>query len=412
MASLCEIFAPCAIGKAILHAPGAVASSAADGLFASIAAGVSEAVTWVIGILASWTQIPSTPVCQSNAPLGSATMVTDCANSAWPSGQLQHWVLSITILVATFGVVWQGLRMIISRKGEPLLYIVRGIWNTVLWGAVGIAATQLLLHLGDSYSTWVLRNALSSVSPNATFAGELGAIMLIPGAAPLVTVLVGIVAFLTALIQTVLMVFREASIAILAGLLQLSAAGGFTKRTSGWATKVTGWMLALLMYKPAAATVYAVAFLLMGSPDKSGRDFVVGIATLALSIIAMPALMRFFTWTVDGLQDGGGGLGLLGGAAAAGMHAQAAMRSVGGATASDQANNIDHSLGSAPPQIVGNTPSAAASSSPPSVLGGLDRAPAAGPAAGSAAGASGAASSAGAAATASEVADVAAVAAL
>ena len=85
--------------------------------------------------------------------------------------------------------------MIVTRKGEPLLYIVRGLWNTVLWGAVGIAATQLFLHLGDSYSTWVLRNALSTVNPNATFAAELGSIMLIPGAAPLVTVLIGIIAF-------------------------------------------------------------------------------------------------------------------------------------------------------------------------------------------------------------------------
>ena len=384
MASLCEIFAPCAIGKDIIHAPGAIASSAADGLFAGIAAQVGEAVTWIIGILASWTQIPSTPVCQSNAPLGSATMVTDCANSAWPSGQLQHWVLSITILIATFGVLWQGFSMIVTRKGEPLLYIVRGLWNTVLWGAVGIAATQLFLHLGDSYSTWVLRNALSTVNPNATFASELGNIMLI-GGAPLVTVLIGIIAFVTALIQTVLMVFREASIAILAGMLQLAAAGGFTKRTSGWSTKVTGWMLALLMYKPAAATVYAVSFLLMGSPDKSGRDFVVGIATLALSIIAMPALMRFFTWTVDGLQNDGGGLGLLGGAAAAGIHASSAMRSAGGSSASDQASYIDSSLGSPPPQIAGSTP-AGAGSAPPSVLGGLDGGGSAASAAGSGAG--------------------------
>ena len=411
MASMCEIFAPCAGVRDIIHAPGAVASSTADGLFAGIAAGVSEAVTWIIGILAAWTQVPSTPVCQSNAPLGSATMVADCANSAWPSGQLQHWVLSITILVATFGVLWQGFSMIVTRKGEPVLYIVRGLWNTVLWGAVGIAATQLFLHLGDSYSTWVLRNALSTVNPNATFAAELGSIMLIPGAAPLVTVLIGIIAFLTALIQTVLMVFREASIAILAGMLQLAAAGGFTKRTSGWSTKVTGWMLALLMYKPAAATVYAVAFLLMGSPDKSGRDFVVGIATLALSIIAMPALMRFFTWTVDGLQNDGGGLGLLGGAAAAGMHASSALRSAGGSSASDQASYIDSSLGSPPPQIAGSTP-AGAGSTPPSVLGGLDGGGSAASATGSAGGSGAVASSAGAAASVSEVADVAAVAAL
>ena len=111
MASLCDIFAP--VRRRQRHHPRAAARSRPRPRTACSPGSppaVSEAVTWIIGILASWTQIPSTPVCQSNAPLGSATMVTDCANSAWPSGQLQHWVLSITILIATFGVSGKASR--------------------------------------------------------------------------------------------------------------------------------------------------------------------------------------------------------------------------------------------------------------------------------------------------------------
>jgi hypothetical protein len=183
--------------------------------------------------------------------------------------------------------------------------------------------------------------------PDKTMSAFLGALLL-PGAgvAPFVIILMGVVVILVGLLQTILMVFREGSVVILAGLLQLAAAGTITRATSGWLPRVLGWTLAMVAYKPAAASIYATAFLLMRSPEKSGRNFVMGLAVLALSIIAMPALMKFFTWTTGGVHTGGGGLGMLGAGAAAGVHGAASIRgALGGHSAAEHARHLDTSLG-------------------------------------------------------------------
>ena len=65
-------------------------------------------------------------------------------------------------------------------------------------------------------------------------------------------------------VQIILMMFRKGAVVILAGQLQLAAAGAFTRLTCGWLAKVIGWMLALIAYKPIAASFYAVAFMLLG----------------------------------------------------------------------------------------------------------------------------------------------------
>ena len=82
--------------------------------------------------------------------------------------------------------------------------------------------------------------------------------------AVLVLLLLQIPFLLVTLVQIILMIFREGAVVVLAGQLQLAAAGGFTRLTSGWLAKVTGWMLALIAYKPVAASIYAVAFALHG----------------------------------------------------------------------------------------------------------------------------------------------------
>ena len=76
-------------------------------------------------------------------------------------------MLPITILLLVCGLIWQGITIVITRKGEPLLQAVRGIWNTALWGSVGVAGTHLVLKVGDSYSMWLLNEAIfkDSTSP-------------------------------------------------------------------------------------------------------------------------------------------------------------------------------------------------------------------------------------------------------
>ena len=69
-------------------------------------------------------------------------------------------------------------------------------------------------------------------------------------------------------------------------------------------------MLALIFYKPAAAAVYATAFTMIGT-GKGTRTVLMGFAMVGMSLLALPVLMRFFTWTTGHVADSSGGGGFL-----------------------------------------------------------------------------------------------------
>jgi hypothetical protein len=310
--------------------------------------------------LAGWILAPSTKVC---ADAAGTDWMAACGSGTSPAAQLRGWMLPLTILIAVVGITWQAITMAISRKGEPLLIVGKGLFTTAVWGAVGIAGTQLALRAGDSYSYWILQKAIFGDSLNPV--DDLGTAIanMSAGAsytATLLLILLQLPALFVTIAQIILMIFREGAVVILAGQLQLAAAGSFTRLTSGWLGKVTGWMLALIAYKPVAASVYAVAFLLLGD---GLRNLVMGLAVLIMSLVAMPALMKFFNWGVGSISAGGGsGLWMFGTSLAAGMHAASTMRGLGGGhRAGDHAAYMaDHGPGpgpaSNPPAPGGGTP--------------------------------------------------------
>lgn len=346
---LCNPFLPATCSGVIVGGvnPGAtVRDSMVNGILDGLANAVREGIEWVAGLLTSWTLIPSNNLCPTNGSdpgRWASDWMAQCNSAAGPAQQLRGFMLPLTILVLVGGLVWQGITIVVSRRGEPLLQAVRGVWNTALWGSIGVAGTHLVLKAGDSYSMWLLNEAIfkeSNKPPNEAMTTALGGVLL-PGAAvaPFVMILVGVVVILAAVVQTILMVFREGSVVILAGLLQLAAAGSVTRGTSQWLHKTLGWSLALALYKPAAVSVYATSFVMMRG---NGRDWLMGLGMLALSVIALPALMKFFTTFTGGVAPAGGGLGMAGAGAAAGLHAASSVRgAVGGHNAGDHARYLD-----------------------------------------------------------------------
>ena len=147
-------------------------------------------------------------------------------------------------------------------------------------------------------------------SAGGQFAARLTSVLTLGGATPAVVVVLGIVAIIISAIQAVLMLFRQGALVVLAGVLPLAAAGTLTPATRGWFRRVTGWMLALIFYKPAAAAVYATAFTMIGT-GKDPRTVLMGFAMVFLSLLALPVLMRFFTWTTGHVADSSGGGGFL-----------------------------------------------------------------------------------------------------
>jgi hypothetical protein len=251
-------------------------------------------------------------------------------------------MLPLSAAVAVLGLVIGGGKMALTRKANPLIDAGSGLVIIAATSAVGVLLPDLLLQAGDAWSNWVL-----NASTGGQFGSRLTGLLSLSGvAAPAVVLVLGLIAILISAAQAILMLFRQASLVILAGVLPLAAAGTLTPATRTWFKKVTGWMLAIIFYKPAAAAVYAAAFTLIGT-GKGAGTVLMGFAMVGLSLLALPVLMRLFTWTTGQVTESAGGGGFLQ-TAMSGTVALGALRgSFGGSGAAGQARLISDRLGPA-----------------------------------------------------------------
>ncbi|WP_242090105.1 hypothetical protein [Curtobacterium sp. DN_7.5] len=141
--------------------------------------------------------------------------------------------------------------------------------------------------------------------------------------------ILALIAILMTFVQIALMVVRSAVLVLLPGVLPLTAS--FTSIPSGeqWFRRSLGWLVTFILYKPAAALIYAAAFKLIGTDiflkDDGGIWLVMtGLALMIIALVALPALMRFIARMVA-LAGGGaagaavaGGLGIAAGELATG----------------------------------------------------------------------------------------------
>ncbi|MFD0853283.1 hypothetical protein ACFQ07_13665, partial [Actinomadura adrarensis] len=209
-----------------------------------------------------------------------------------------------------------GGKMALARKASPMLDAGGGLLILVTVTAIGVLVPDQLLTWVDLWSDWALKSAAQG-----DFAKRMAQIVSLPSGTPAgVVIIMSLAALFIGIVQAILLLFRQAALIILAGMLPLAAAGMLTTATRPWFKKVTGWGLALIFYKAAAAGVYATAFLLIGD-NTNLQAVLMGFAMLVISLIAFPVLLKFFTWTTGTAESStGGGIltAVLGGATALG----------------------------------------------------------------------------------------------
>ena len=211
------------------HVIGSAAGAAASGVLNGIAAAIQSGIAWIVqNSIGWWVKIPSPDLAAEPAV-----------------GRLQQWMLPFTAAVAVLGLIIAGGKMALTRKANPLIDAGSGLVTIAATSAVGVLLPSLLLQAGDAWSNWVL-----NASTGGRFASRLTELLTLGGASPAVVVVLGIVAIIISAVQAVLMLFRQASLVILAGVLPLAAAGTLTPATRPGFKKVTGWMAALIFYKP------------------------------------------------------------------------------------------------------------------------------------------------------------------
>lgn len=221
---------------------------------------------------------------------------------------------------AVVSVIIGGARMAWEQRAEPGRETVKGLLTLVVVAGAGVTIVGLLVAAADSFAVWVINGALDCdvTSDSACFGENMLRLLALTtnpatgGLGALLIIILGLVAVLAAAFQIVLMVARGGMLVILTGILPLSASVTNTAMGKVWFRKCVSWLTAFILYKPAAAIVYAAAFQLVGtdaySDDGTGLLAVLtGLTLMILALFAMPALMRFVTPMVGAMAGGAAG---------------------------------------------------------------------------------------------------------
>lgn len=279
------------------------------------------------------------------------------------------------IAVAVLGVIFGAGRMAWEQRAEPGKDLVKSLMTLVVVSGAGLTAVSLLVAAGDSFSVWLLDGSLgcSIEDTNGTcFGGNIAALLALTanpatgGLGAILVIVLGLFAILGSVIQILLMIVRAGMIVVLAGVLPVSAAATNTETGRNMFRKTVGWMLAFILYKPAAAIVYATAFKLAGTSvfkdDGSGLiSVIVGLTLMAVALVALPALMSLIVPAVSSIASGSGmATAAMAGAAMLPSGAVAAGRLLGGN--GDGGNDGGGGSSSSPPS--GATTSGGTSGSP------------------------------------------------
>ncbi|MER7433669.1 conjugal transfer protein TrbL family protein [Pseudonocardia alni] len=262
---------------------GCQAGAAFAGIVADVARGAADLV---VTTAAWWAETDS----------------VDPRDSAVIAAQGATRELVLVILVGS--VLVQAIRLILSRKGEPLIMVATGLIRYAVVSALGLVVLQMALRAGDALATELLDGAAGNFAllmEDLLVNGEGDGVFLV--------LLFSLIAAVLSLVQWVLMAMRQAGLLVLAAMLPLAAAGSLTRSTRGWLDKLLVWLIAMVVYKPAAAFIYYIGFSYLSSPSSDGGGdvgtMITGIMVLLLAVIAMPVLLKFFAWS--GTQVGGGG---------------------------------------------------------------------------------------------------------
>ena len=285
----------------------------------------------------------------AQAPEGSSSTVGFLQNSLW------FYVGGLAVLSVIIG----GIRMAWEQRAQPGKDLIQSLITLLVVSGTGLAVMSLAVSAADQFSVWILNGAtdcdVSAGGVSQCFGTNIASMIALTSLAPVGVIgvlILGSVALILAYVQIALMIVRGGLLVILAGVLPLAASFTNTQMGKQWFGKVVGWAIAFILYKPAAALIYAAAFSLTGTDAFQADDggiwsILTGLALMILALLALPALLKFVAPMTGVMGGGTAGVAIAGAAGgAAGDMATGAVRRMSSSSASTPGGS---SVGSAAP---------------------------------------------------------------
>lgn len=257
------------------------------------------------------------------APSGSSSTVTFLQQSLW------YYVGGLAVL----STIIAGIRMAWEQRAQPGKDLLRSLLTLIVVSGAGLTVIGLSVAAADAFSVWVLEGATNcdvdagpADGESTCFGTTVGSIVMLTASSPIGMIgvlILGSLALLMAYIQVALMIVRGGMLVLLAGVLPLTASFTNTEMGNQWFKKTVGWTIAFILYKPAAALIYAAAFQMTGADVFRGDGggiwtILTGLAMMLIVILALPALLRFVAPMTAAIGGGGTAAMALGAAGIAG----------------------------------------------------------------------------------------------
>ena len=243
----------------------------------------------------------------------------------------------LVVMVLALGIISTAITMVLSRRPGPAAELAVGAFKFILICSMSGFILAGAINAADDFSAQIVSNGGEEFGP--AMKSMLGIVTLRNPAGVLT---LGCLTTLVGIVQWVIGFARQAGLVVLYAMLILAAAGQTSSWGRQWFPRIVATMIALILYKPMCATFYTIGFKLMGN-EQSLSSVMVGLMTLALCVIAMPALMAFFKWVSPGVGGGMGAATALAGAGAIG--ASVASNFSGGGSGGDPQSNYMDSTG-------------------------------------------------------------------
>ncbi|MBO0596255.1 hypothetical protein I2485_00620 [Nesterenkonia sp. E16_7] len=308
----------------------AIAGNAATAALEAVAQGLANGAVSFLEMISTWWM---------NAP------GPDMNNPAVASIQADtgYFIAAFAIIGFLLGLG----RMLLSMDFKKIITAFAPVVTLIVVTGVYAVAIGALLTAGDSTAAWLLDRATGGDANLEILASPVGNIGQNIG----VFLIVSLLMFFGAIMNFLLMIFRDVSILVLLAFLPVVAASTGSVSGKQAFQKINAWLIALLLFKPVAAGIYALGLRMMtedseieglGGELQNYSSAMTGMLILALAGLALPALIKFIAPAAAmGAAAFGGGAALAGAATVAagaavvtGTGGAAAPAVAGGAAAS------------------------------------------------------------------------------
>lgn len=300
-------------GKLADNPAGYVAKKIADGTFNEILSSFWE------GVVGSYRQFVT-----SWLHAGPIINPETSPAFAWGTGIVNVF----TALAVTIGILWAGIRIVWSQRGEEIRYVFASLARVVVVSGLGVSVFALLLTASDQAAAaildstgWGQKDTMAVLGDPSKAVAAMGAMLFVSGSVMLLVVIV----------QWCIMICISIAIPIL--LMYWPVAEGMVFASGGRGfSRVSKWLIAFILFKPTVAILYGFSFESLKGGDGMG-GVITAICILLMAPFALPALLKIVNPAATGTGADGAGAAMMGMAGLAmGAVGVAAGAATGGAT--------------------------------------------------------------------------------